>query len=123
MARTTANKKGTKTRVWTEQERLLVIFMSVAGIDQNRIAKAINTDKKTLGKHFREALDSAADTHNTKVVGALYKNAIEGNVSAQIFWCKTRLGWREKTDIELSGKDGTPLAAVIRIIGSDKPNA
>ena len=41
-------------------------------------------------------------------------------------WALSRLlpkKYGDKIQQEISGQDGTPLAAVIRIVGSDKPNA
>lgn len=34
---------------------------------------------------------------------------ISGNSTAWIFLCKNMLGWRDKKDIELSGKEGGPI--------------
>lgn len=96
-------KRGRKPREFTQQEKLLVKFMSAAGMPQDNIAKAVKTDKKTLEKHFRDELDLAADHLNSQIVGALYKNAIEGNVTAQIFWLKTRLKWTETVSIDHEG--------------------
>ena len=96
-------KKGPKPREWTDEERLVVKWMSVAGIPQKRIAATLHTTEETLEKYFRVELDEAADKCNSAVVGALYKNALSGNVTAQIFWCKTRLGWREVQEIEHKG--------------------
>ncbi|TFG86690.1 MAG: hypothetical protein E4H17_03980 [Gemmatimonadales bacterium] len=46
----------------------------------------------TLRKHFRVELDRGAPMANTRVVGSLFKNATTNeNVTAQIFWLKTRL--------------------------------
>ena len=55
--------------------------------------------RTTLLKHFREELDNGATKANVKVVAALFKMATSGDCpAATIFWCKTRLGWREKDD-------------------------
>ena len=48
---------------------------------------------------------------NVKVAQSLFQMATQGkNVAAAIFWMKARAGWREKHDVEVSGKDGVPLA-------------
>tara|TARA_R100000687_G_scaffold35786_1_gene29156 strand:- start:114 stop:374 length:261 start_codon:yes stop_codon:yes gene_type:complete len=43
------------------------------------------------------------------VSGALYRNAMEGNVSAQIFWLKAQGGWREADRLEITGANGKDL--------------
>jgi hypothetical protein len=86
-----------RAKLWKptkEQLDLIRLFASV-GIDQEIISKVLKVDPKTLRKHCRELLDTAAAKANAGVAGALHKNAMSGNVAAQIFWCKTRLGWRE----------------------------
>ena len=96
-------KSGPKPRIWTEQERGIVQRAAMMNMPQETIAKLLKTTKTTLEANFREELDTASDKANMAVLGALYKNAMEGNVSAQIFWCKTRLGMRETSAIEISG--------------------
>ncbi|OXJ16327.1 hypothetical protein [Burkholderia sp. HI2500] len=57
---------------------------------------------------FAEALEQAKEVADAQVVGALYTNALAGNVTAQIFWLKNRQPgkWRDKVDHEHAGKDG-----------------
>ncbi|VWD60897.1 hypothetical protein BLA18628_07199 [Burkholderia aenigmatica] len=57
---------------------------------------------------FAEALEQAKEVADAQVVGALYTNALGGNVTAQIFWLKNRqpAKWRDKVDHEHAGKDG-----------------
>lgn len=82
------------------------------GMQQDLICKLLKTDKQTLCKYFRSELDTAAAHSNMAVVGALYNAAMSGNVTAMIFWCKTRLGWRETTNLEHSGS--LDMVAVIK---------
>ena len=51
---------------------------------------------KTLKKHYGHILADIRADKDMKVVNSLFLNAIEGNVTAQIFWCKTRLGMTEQ---------------------------
>ncbi len=95
--------KGRKPRIFTEQERAIVQRAAMMNMQQVSISKLLKTDHETLRKNFAEELAHASDRANMAVLGALYKNAMEGNVSAQIFWCKTRLGMRETDRLELSG--------------------
>jgi hypothetical protein len=43
------------------------------------------------------------------VARSLYAQAIGGNTTAQIFWLKTRAGWRETAAFEVTGSNGRPL--------------
>jgi hypothetical protein len=53
-----------------------------------------------LRKHYRDELDLGETKANAQVGGYLYNAAKGGNVTAQIFWLKTRAKWRE-TPVEL----------------------
>lgn len=90
-------------RIFSDQERMLIKFMAVAAVPQDEIAKYFKVRKQTLLDECSSELKEAAHGLNANVVGALYKNAMKGNVSAQIFWCKTRLGWKEVQEVKHSG--------------------
>jgi len=50
---------------------------------------------KTLRRHFRDELDRGVAEANATISGSLFGAAKGGNVTAQIFWLKTRARWRE----------------------------
>ena len=102
-------KPGRKPFEPTKEQNAEVLTMALSGTPEDEIARVIGIAPKTLRKHFRETLDTAHTRANARVAGSLYSAAIAGNVTAQIFWCKTRLGWREKQDVELSGNVGITL--------------
>jgi hypothetical protein len=60
----------------------------------------MRVDPKTLRKHYREELDLGESKANAQVAGFLFSAAKNGNVTAQIFWLKTRARWPE-TPMEL----------------------
>jgi hypothetical protein len=94
----------------TEEQRRLVRAMAGFGIRQDDIAAHLEIDPKTLRKHFRRELDRGTVEANAKVAQSLFNMATSGNnVAAAIFWMKARAGWREKHDLEVTGKDGAPL--------------
>ena len=93
----------------TEQQRHLVVMMSTNGVKQPEQARALNCGEKTLAKYFKEELSLGKMRATAHVSGALYKNAIEGNVSAQIFWLKSQGGWREADRLEITGANGKDL--------------
>ena len=93
----------------TEQQRHLVHMMTITGVRQDEQARALRMTPKTLAKHFREELDQAKVVTTSNVSGALYRNAMDGNVSAQIFWLKAQAGWREADRLEITGAQGKDL--------------
>ena len=90
----------------TKEQRNTVHAMVMAGIQREIICDCIvnhQTGKpivmKTLLKHFKEELRKGDVEANSKVVAALFRAAVGApsgpQVSAAIFWAKTKLGWRE----------------------------
>ena len=86
-----------------EIERRQVEAMAGFGVPEADIAKVLNIAPKTLRKHYRAELD------NARVAECLFKQATGGNVTAQIFWLKTRARWKEATVLEHTGPDGAGL--------------
>lgn len=73
--------------------------MAAYGVPEDHIAKVLRTNgiaPKTLRKYFRRELDRAHIVATAQVAGFLFDAAKKGNVSAMIFWMKTRGGWREQ---------------------------
>src|SRR5215813_4498866 len=81
-------------------QRRQVEAMAAYGIPEADIARVLGVDPKTLRKHYREELDLGETKANAQVAGYLFNAAKNGNVTAQIFWLKTRARWRE-TPLEL----------------------
>jgi len=53
--------------------------------------------RNTLRKHFKNELETEHVKATVDVAMSLYQKAVNGNVSAQIFWLKTQAVWRERT--------------------------
>tara|TARA_R100001244_G_scaffold102971_3_gene76659 strand:- start:194 stop:529 length:336 start_codon:yes stop_codon:yes gene_type:complete len=70
------------------------------GTPQEVIGDVLGIHRETVAKHYRRELDLSAAEANAEVANSLYQNAVNGNVTAQIFWCKTRLGWKETAVLE-----------------------
>jgi len=78
----------------TEESRQLAKHLAAVGIPQEQIALKLGIrSPKTLRKHYRPELDLGAIEANANVGGALYKNAMAGNVEAQKFWMLHKAGW------------------------------
>ena len=81
-------------------QRRQVEALAAYGIPEADISGVVGIDPKTLRKHYREELDLGETKANAQVAGFLFNAAKNGNVTAQIFWLKTRARWRE-TPMEL----------------------
>ncbi|TMK24278.1 MAG: hypothetical protein E6G69_18990 [Alphaproteobacteria bacterium] len=67
-----------------------VRHLAGVGVAQDDIAKIIGCAPKTLRKRCRDDLDRGVAEANATVSGYLFASAKAGNVTAQIFWLKTR---------------------------------
>ena len=97
------NKKAGMPRFEpTPEQRESVETLAGYGIPHEDIARLVVSprtkaaiDAKTLRLAFRDELDVGQVKANSAVVGSLYKQAVGGNVTAQIWWTKARMGWKE----------------------------
>lgn len=78
-----------------EAHRRQVETMAAYGIPEPDISRVLKIDPKTLRKHYRDELDLGSTKANAQVAGFLFSAARNGNVTAQIFWLKTRARWKE----------------------------
>lgn len=102
-------KRGRPEHEPTAETRLRVQLMAVLGRPHHDIAKLIGTGTRQLLKHYRQELDFGNDLACVNVAGALYKNALKGNVVAQIFFLKNKAGWRDMGRIEHTAPGGGPI--------------
>src|SRR5882757_3849214 len=80
--------------------RRQVEALAAYGVPEADISRVVGIDAKTLRKYYRDELDLGVTKANAQVAGFLFNAAKSGNVTAQIFWLKTRARWRE-TPVEL----------------------
>lgn len=102
-------KRGRPEHLPTEESRLQVQLLAVLGRPHHDIARLIGTGTRQLLKHYRQELDFGNDMACMNVAGALYKNAMKGNVVAQIFFLKNKAGWRDMGRLEHSAPGGGPI--------------
>jgi len=81
-------------------QRRQVEALAAYGIPEADISGVVGIDPKTLRKYYRDELNLGETKANAQVAGFLFNAAKTGNVTAQIFWLKTRARWRE-TPMEL----------------------
>ena len=89
----------------TDDARKLVEQLTACGIPQESQCLVIRDgiDDKTLRKHFRRELDTAATKANAKVAGALFNKAMGGDTTAIFWWTKPRMKWSERQEVEHTG--------------------
>lgn len=106
MAKDPNKKPGQVPYNPTEEHRKMVADMASFGIPQSNIAGCLGIDDKTLRKYFRFELDHGADIANAKVAQNLFTQAMKDDfraTPAAMFWAKTRMGWKEKVDVNVTG--------------------
>lgn len=103
----------------SDEDRKFVTLMAIGGITKEVMATVMGLDKKTLQKHYRAELEENVPKAHAKIVGALYNAALKGNVTAMIFYLKTRLGWQEVNRLEHTGEDGGAINVNINLTPKD----
>jgi len=93
----------TAKHIPTDAARQTVQLHSTIGTPQDVIARVLGIDAKTLRLHYRDELDLATARANATIGGALFNKAKNGDTAAQIFWMKTRAGWRETSNVNIDG--------------------
>jgi len=86
-----------KAFVVDDAMRERVRHLAGVGVRQDDIARIVGCAAKTLRKRLRDELDRGVAEANATVSGYLFAAAKGGNVTAQIFWLKTRAQWRERS--------------------------
>jgi len=95
----------------TEEQRTKVRKLAACGTSHEKIAKIIGfRSPKTLRTHYRDVLETAATEANVNVAAALYSNAVDGKCTqAQIFWLRTRGGWKDRPDFSSHAQAPPPF--------------
>lgn len=103
-----------KINEWLEPDKLILLEgWARNGLSEEQIAKNIGIGRTTLYEWKQKQPDIANTIKKGKEVvdfeveNALYKSAISGNVTAQIFWLKNRKKdqWRDKIEYESNNND------------------
>lgn len=93
----------------TDETRQTVQIHATIGTPQTVISDILNIDVKTLTKYYRPELETSRAKANAVVGGHLFNKAKGGDTAAQIFWMKTRAGWKEQHGVEMYGPDKGPI--------------
>lgn len=119
---------------WLEQDKLILLEgWARDGLTYEQIANNMGIGLTTL-KEWRQkeptiqaTLKKGREVVDFEVENALLKNALEGNVTAQIFWLKNRKKeqWREKVetnDDEKEIQNAKDIIVKIREIANEQRN-
>ena len=99
---------------WLEQDKLTLLEgWARDGLTYEQISNNMGIDVTTLREWRKKeptistALKKGREIVDFEVENALLKNALDGNVTAQIFWLKNRKKnqWREKVEYETNNDD------------------
>ena len=94
---------------WCENDKLLLLEgWARDGLTEEQIAHNIGISRTTLYEwkkkepNIMNALKKGKEVVDIEVENALLKSALNGNITAQIFWLKNRKSnkWRDKSVIE-----------------------
>lgn len=121
------NKGGRPPFEPTDEQRRIVNVMAAGGFQQLAIAHALGISDNTLRKYFAEELEAGGSKAHAMVVGNLYRQATKDDprsTAAAIFWTKTRLGWKDTSQVELSGPNGDPIkhSVTVRFVRPSRDN-
>ena len=103
---------------WLQPDKLILLEgWARDGLTYEQISNNIGIDTSTLwdwrkkDPNISNALKKGREVVDFEVENALLKNAMEGNVTAQIFWLKNRKKeqWREKVEYSADEKEITKL--------------
>lgn len=105
-----------KVTDWLDDEYRMTKLRGWArrGLMNDQIAQNMGISETTFYKwkaenaEFAKVLKEDKDFCDDMVENALYKSALEGNTTAQIFYLKNRRrsDWRDKQELEVSGEVG-----------------
>lgn len=93
---------------------------------EEEIAMALGISQATLIRRkkkyedFASAIKRGRAKANIFVGGKLMQKIKDGDTTATIFYLKTRCGWKEARQVEVSGRNGAPIetkSAVVELSG------
>lgn len=96
-----ARPKGSGTKEPTNKEKERVEKLAGYGLTHEQICNILQITRPTLVKWYDKELKAGKDVAIELVLDSLFYNIKKGKEASIIFYCKTRLGWKETTAIEL----------------------
>lgn len=108
---------------WNDVKDKLILIEGWArdGLTNEQIADNLNIGKTTFYKLLKEhselseLLKKGKENIDYQVENALLQNALNGNITAQIFWLKNRrpAKWKDKREDELNSEELTKVEQLL----------
>jgi len=95
-----------------EKSKAFVKSLAAVGTRYVDIAHKLEITDDTLRKHYKAELEDGRIDANAQIANTLFQQAKKGNMTAAIFWLKTRAGWKETNVTELSGGEGAEVKGI-----------
>ena len=89
-----ARKKGDGPVSFNTEHAKTVRALAQYGVPQEDIAATIGCCVETMQKLYSDELAKGRALANARIGKRLFEKAMEGDVSALIFWAKCRMRWR-----------------------------
>jgi hypothetical protein len=87
-----------------------VSVMTGLGMTPSQISDILVIEESLLKAYYKRELAGASPYVNLAVAKKALEMALSGqHPDMTKFWLKTRAGWRETNNVELTGKDGGPI--------------
>jgi len=97
----------------THKTRAEVSALTSFGHTQEEIAAHLYICVDTLVKYYRDELDNSVVRSNAKVASKLFKKAVDQeDLTAIIFWLKTRARWRERDHVDVFDQNAKMLEEI-----------
>lgn len=121
--------KGDKPENWisgTNAERLR--GWARDGLTMQELAEKLGIAKSTLyswmkkNEQFKAIISDNKEVADRRVEESLYQSALDGNVTAMIFWLKNRKpgAWRDKRDLDVGTKNTGKLDSLLDELKDDE---
>ncbi len=105
MTKPTGRPPGKPPHKPTEKTRAIVQHLIGYGAPIKHVAHKIGVSPTTLHKYYQDEIDHGHEEANSLMAESLFKNGRHNNnVTAQIFWMKTRAGWSETSVVKHVGE-------------------
>ena len=88
-----------------------IATMSFSGFTMDMVCSALRLSEATVRKYYDHEFKTGHSNMVSEIAGSLAQRAKAGSDTAAIFLLKTRGGGKftERTNVELTGKDGGPI--------------
>lgn len=120
-----------KIKEWETKDSLILLEgWARAGLTDQQIANNMGIHVSTLYEYkkksneINDALKRTKEIVDYEVENALLKNAMNGNVTAQIFWLKNRkkFEWRERVESSANNNELSKVEQLLNKIESEAKN-